>query len=128
MDLTNIEFAGVPEYDKYEYCVLCGGLNQLADVHTHEGHVHECATKCTLCDHTNYWAYGHFQFDGKDTRVCISDGQVLQNDIDAETKERQTTIHHMFHYDDGSIEILSWIDPENSLNNFEDDVDKVFEY
>lgn len=49
-------------YDNMESCNACGAedSNDITIEDMVAGHICEVSTKCKLCGHEDYWAYGHF--------------------------------------------------------------------
>lgn len=49
-------------YDNMESCNACGAedSNDITIEDMFAGHICEASTKCELCGHEDYWAYGHF--------------------------------------------------------------------
>ena len=48
-------------YDNKFVCVMCSGKNQITIVDSINELVTECKTKCYVCGHKNYWAFGFYQ-------------------------------------------------------------------
>lgn len=46
-------------HDKYK-CEQCEGVNEITVTSSPDGIIEECKTKCTKCDHEDYWAYGYY--------------------------------------------------------------------
>lgn len=46
-------------HDKYK-CEQCEGVNEITVTSSTDGIIEECKTKCTKCDHEDYWAYGYY--------------------------------------------------------------------
>ena len=38
----------------------CEGVNEITVTSSTKGIIEECETKCTKCDHEDYWAYGYY--------------------------------------------------------------------
>lgn len=49
------------DYDLYQVCPKCGGMNSTVVMDAIEGVICECETKCDVCSHKDYWAYGWYQ-------------------------------------------------------------------
>jgi len=48
------------QYEDYNYCPVCESVNTITDECGDAIGIHECKTKCTKCNHENYWAYGNY--------------------------------------------------------------------
>ncbi len=61
IDWDKRELTGV-SYDDMHSCNACGAedSNDVIIQDIVSSHISEASTKCKLCGHEDYWAYGHF--------------------------------------------------------------------
>ena len=48
-------------YHVVDSCNACRGINSVVVKDTINNHVCEADTKCSICGHEDYWAYGFFE-------------------------------------------------------------------